>query len=296
MERSVGTLYLCATPIGNLEDITLRVLRVLREVDLIAAEDTRRARKLLSHFEIHTPVTSYFEHNRHSKGRYLIKLLEEGKNLALISDAGLPGISDPGAELVKEALDREIRVVALPGPSAAITALVVSGLPTRRFAFEGFLPSSAGPRRKRIRALIGEERTMIFYEAPHRLRQCLADMLEIWGDRRAAVARELTKYYEEVDRGSLSELVELYSKKEPRGEFTIVVEGAGCGAACQEPGHPGTAQEMSPARQVAELIASGLRKQEAIKKVARATGIPRREVYRAIVESREIPADEDEPI
>lgn len=276
-----GVLFLCATPIGNLEDITLRVLRVLREVDLIAAEDTRHTRKLLVHYDIHTPMTSYHEHNRHQKGLYLLRLLLAGQRIALVSDAGMPGISDPGEELVALAVSHDIPVVSLPGPSAALTALVASGLPTSSFCFEGFLPSAARARCRKLEMLKGERRTIIFYEAPHRLQEALADMLDVLGDRSLAIARELTKQYEEIWRGTLREAVEHFKQHTPRGEFTLVVSGAagkGEEGAQDEPW-----QKLSPVEHVAMLQARGMDKKEAIKEVARQRGLPRREVYNQVL-------------
>ncbi|BAF58247.1 MAG: 16S rRNA (cytidine(1402)-2'-O)-methyltransferase [Pelotomaculum sp.] len=286
MAGTKGVLYLCATPIGNLEDITLRALRVLREVDLIAAEDTRRTRKLLSHYGIHTPLTSYHQHNRRKKGEYLLDMLESGKNVALVTDAGLPGISDPGSELVKAALEKGIRTVPLPGPSAGITALVVSGLPSDLFVFAGFLPSSKKSRVKELQELRRQRGTLIFYEAPHRLKETLADVLEVLGDRPAAAARELTKVHEEVLRGPLSKLLEYFNEVEPQGEFTLVVAGAEAGDEAE--GVAGAARPgPDPAARVAMLEAEGMGRREAIKEVARLLGLSRREVYRLVVEAGE---------
>jgi 16S rRNA (cytidine1402-2'-O)-methyltransferase len=277
--ESRGTLYLCATPLGNLEDITLRALRILKEVDLIAAEDTRLTRRLLARYAIHTPLTSYHEHNKKKKGEHLLGLLRLGKQVALVTDAGLPGISDPGEEMVAAAVEEGIRVVPVPGPSAALTALIVSGLPASRFCFEGFLPADAGGREKRLQDLKAERRTLIFYEAPHRLRKTLAAMLSVLGDRRVAVARELTKVHEEVWRGNISAALEYF--REPRGEFTLVVEGAAEKAAGREP-----VSWPAVCREVNFLVAAGMDKREAIKETARKFGLPRREVYRALVEEK----------
>ena len=276
-----GTLYLCATPIGNLEDITLRVLRVLREVDLIAAEDTRHTRKLLAHYDIHTPLISYHEHNRLKQGAYLLEQLQSGRNVALVSDAGMPGISDPGEDLVSGAIARGITVVPCPGPSAALTALVASGLPASSFCFEGFLPAVAPARRRRLEKLKGEERTMIFYEAPHRLLKTLADMVEVLGDRPVTVARELTKLHEEFWRGTLSGAGEYFSGRPLKGEFTLVVAGrtgSNGGGAQPEPW-----EKLTPAEHVHMLCARGMPKKEAIKEVARLRGLPRREGYNHMV-------------
>ncbi|MCG9968771.1 16S rRNA (cytidine(1402)-2'-O)-methyltransferase [Pelotomaculum terephthalicicum JT] len=275
-----GTLYLCATPIGNLEDITLRALRVLREVDLIAAEDTRHTRKLLSRYDIHTPLTSYHEHNRQKKGGYLLDLLASGKQIALVTDAGMPGVSDPGTELVVSALKNNLKVVPVPGPSAGITALVVSGLPAGAFAFEGFLPAARKARRDKLAALSREPRTLIFYEAPHRLTATLADLQEVFGNRLMAAARELTKQHEEVVRGTVAEVLEHFRGKEPRGEFCLVLAGA-AGELLETAEK--TEVSLEPAEHVARLEAEGAGRKEAIRAVARAHGLPRREVYRAVV-------------
>ncbi|MDQ0285221.1 16S rRNA (cytidine1402-2'-O)-methyltransferase [Desulfofundulus luciae] len=276
-----GILFLCATPIGNLEDITLRVLRILREVDLIAAEDTRHTRKLLAHYDIHTPMVSYREHNRRQMGRHLLNLLAAGLKVALVSDAGMPGISDPGEELVSLAIGRGIPVVPLPGPNAALAALVASGLPTSSFCFEGFLPAAAGARRRKLQELKGERRTIIFYEAPHRLLECLSDMADIFGERQVAVARELTKKYEEIWRGTLPRAVEHFRLQSPRGEFTLVVAGAREGEVAD------TRDEswlgLSLQEHVALLQARGMGKKEAIREVARQRGMPRRDVYNQVV-------------
>ncbi|MHB1126076.1 MAG: 16S rRNA (cytidine(1402)-2'-O)-methyltransferase [Bacillota bacterium] len=283
MEQAVnakkGNLYLCATPIGNLEDITLRVLRVLKEVPLIAAEDTRHTRKLLNHFEIHTPLTSYHHHNRYSKGKELIAFMEGGDDLALVSDAGMPGISDPGYELVRDALEVGIRVIPLPGPSAAITALVVSGLPTERYAFEGFFPRQSKERRVTLERLRAEERTCVFYEAPHRLLETLEHINNIFPDRNVAVIREATKKFEEVIRGTPAIVLGHFRQKPPRGEITMVISGFS--------GRSPDVTVQAPAELAAEvdlLVQKGLDKKEAIKRVAVAQGIPKRDVYRAVIE------------
>lgn len=221
-----GTLYVVATPIGNLEDITQRALRVLGDVEIIAAEDTRRTRVLLNQYKIERPLTSFYEHNEAHKAPGLIKRLEEGASIALVSEAGTPAISDPGYRLIQLAIARGVPVVPIPGPSAIIAALAVSGLPTDRFVFEGFLPKKPGKRRKRLEALRGEARTVIFYESPRRLRALLWEILEMWGDRRVAVARELTKKFEEVVRGTIAEVHAHFAEHPPLGEVTIVVEGA----------------------------------------------------------------------
>ncbi|MGI6065934.1 MAG: 16S rRNA (cytidine(1402)-2'-O)-methyltransferase [Bacillota bacterium] len=268
----VGKLYLVGTPIGNLEDISFRALKVLKEVDIIAAEDTRHTRKLLNHFEIKTPLTSYYEHNKRAKGEYIISLLLEGKQVALVSDAGMPGISDPGEDIVRDAVSAGVSVSVIPGPNAALAALVISGLPSARFIFEGFLPREKKERKAILNKLCTEQRTMIFYEAPHRLTKTLEDLDKYFGDRRVAVVREITKKFEEIIRGSLKELINYYTKNLPRGEFTLVVAGA-----------PPAAVEVPDLNQLKEevnrLIDAGMPKKEAIKEVAHRYHIPKRTVY-----------------
>lgn len=279
-----GVLYLCATPIGNLEDITLRVLRVLQEVDLIAAEDTRHTRKLLNHYDIRAELTSYHDHNRRSKGENLLQQLAAGQNVALVSDAGMPGISDPGEELVVEALKRGIPVIPLPGPSALITALVVSGLAAERFVFEGFLPRKNKDRAGRLSELATEGRTIIIYEAPHRLIKTLEELLNCLGDRPACAARELTKRYEEVRRGSISQLLEHFSAHAPKGEFVLVVGGYSGSRETVAEGWED--RSLTPDEQVRILTDEGLSPNEAIKKVARLMGMPRRELYQRLKTNR----------
>lgn len=277
-----GTLYLCATPIGNLEDITLRVLRVLKEVDLIAAEDTRRTRKLLSYYRLSTPLTSYHQHNRGQKGEHLLRLLMSGKRVALVSDAGMPGISDPGAELVARALESGIPVVPLPGASAAITALVVSGLPCAAFVFEGFLPATKKARRNKLTGLEQENRTIVFYEAPHRVLETLADLLAIFGNRRMAVARELTKWHEEVVRGTVQEVLEYFRERPLQGEFTLVV--AGCTV---EKSDIACSPRKTPTEMVSFLESAGIERRQALREVARQYGVSRREIYKVILQEKE---------
>lgn len=272
-----GNLYLCATPVGNLADITLRALEVLRTVDLIAAEDTRHTRKLLSHYDIHTSLVSYHEHNKAAQGPWLLAQLQAGSNIAVVSDAGVPGIADPGADLVRQAVAAGIKVVPVPGANAALTALMAAGLPTERFVFVGFLP-----RQKRHRAaLLAQLRacpfTLIMYEAPHRLAATLAALREAWGDRPAVVARELTKYYEEFSRGTLASLHERWSQEAPRGEFTLVVAGDAMSAA---PAQPPAMDEAAAA--VRALLAAGQLPAAAVKAVARRTGVSRRELYQMV--------------
>lgn len=274
-----GTLYICATPIGNLEDITLRALRVLKEVDLIAAEDTRHTRKLLHHYDIHTPLTSYYEHNAREKGPFLLEQLRQGKSIALVSDAGTPGISDPGTLLIQAAVAAGIPVVPVPGVTAFVTALCVSGLPTDKFVFEGFLPRRDRERKKRLEDLRGEERTIIFYEAPHRLPATLKAIAEVMPRRRLVVARELTKQYEEIVRGTPAELRAHFEAHPPRGEFTLLLEGRPPEEAGDE---PAVEEIQDPAALVAALEEQGFDWQDAIKEAARRLGVSKREVYRAV--------------
>lgn len=223
--KTEGILYICGTPIGNLEDITLRVLKILKEVKLIAAEDTRHTKKLLNHYQINTKVTSYYEYNKIKKATYLVEMLKNSQDIALVSDAGMPGISDPGYVLVNLALKNNIKIIPIPGVSALITALVVSGLPTDKFVFEGFIPRKIKERKRYFQSIENEERTIIFYEAPHRLKRALKDMLDVWGERKIVIARELTKMYEEIIRGNLSQVLSEINTKEIKGEITLVVQG-----------------------------------------------------------------------
>ena len=267
----MGTLYVVGTPIGNLEDVSLRALRVLSEVDLIAAEDTRRTRKLLTRYEINTPLTSYHEHNKLTKLDELLSTLQQ-KDVALVSEAGMPGLSDPGYELIEAAIARGIPVVPVPGPSALITALVVSGLPTDSFLFLGFLPRRRKERRQLLASVARERRTLVAFEAPHRLRASLADLKAVLGDRRIAVARELTKMHEEVWRGSIGQALAHFEEKPPRGEFTLVIEGAREERVTWDEG-----QVMEA---LAKLVAEGLDKKEVVKAVSDLAGWPKREVYK----------------
>ena len=276
----MGTLYLVATPIGNLEDITLRALRVLKQVTLIAAEDTRTARKLLAHFDIATQVTSYFEHNKLAKLDRILAALERG-DVAVISEAGMPGLSDPGYELVRAALARDIRVVPIPGANALTAALVASGLPTNQFVYLGFLPRQPGARRKLLQAVADEPRTLVAYEAPHRLRASLDDIAEALGDRAVCIARELTKMYEEFFRGSVSEARTHFAKTAPRGEFTLVIQGK-----TEDEGRTTEKTAWDDARvreAVRDLIAAGMPRTDAVKRVARASGRDRRAVYQLAI-------------
>ena len=223
--KTEGILYICGTPIGNLEDVTLRALKILKEVKLIAAEDTRHTKKLLIHYQINTKVTSYHEYNKIKKAPYLVEILKNGQDVALVSDAGMPGISDPGYVLINLALNNNIKIIPVPGVSALITALVVSGLPTDKFVFEGFLSRKIKERKRYFKSIENEERTIIFYEAPHRLKRTLKDMLDVWGERKIVIARELTKKYEEIIRGNLSQVITEINTKEIKGEITLVVQG-----------------------------------------------------------------------
>jgi 16S rRNA (cytidine1402-2'-O)-methyltransferase len=261
-------LYLVGTPIGNLEDISLRALRVLREVRLIAAEDTRTTRKLLSHYSIKTPLTSFFQHSRPAK---LDRILEAAavEDVALVSEAGMPGISDPGYEVVTAALERQIEVIPVPGPSAALTALAISGLPSDRFLYLGFLPRTRPQRCRLLRSLADESATLVAFEAPHRLQASLQDLAQTLGDRRVAVARELTKLYEEVYRGTIRGAIEHFTQ--PRGEFTLVVEGNRAG--------PAAASADEVRRRLAVALAEGLGVRAAAARVAQETGWQKREVY-----------------
>lgn len=276
--KEKGTLYLCATPIGNLEDMTYRAVRILGEVDIIAAEDTRHTRELLTHFDIHTPLTSYHEHNKFEKGPELVEMLLEGKNVACVSDAGLPGICDPGSHLAGLAIEEGIVVSPVPGANAALSALIASGLDTTAFTFIGFLPKTAKKARETLSRAAAHEETLIFYEAPHHLKGTLKNLCEaLGGDRRAALGRELTKKFEEFRRGTLAELLAFYEENQPRGEFVIVVEGAK--AAPKEE----TAESLKPAELCKKLMAEGFGKKEAMREAAVRLGISRRDVYQALL-------------
>ncbi len=270
-EKPPGTLYIVSTPIGNLEDITLRSLRVLKEVDLIAAEDTRRTRRLLAHYGIHKPLISYHEYNRRMRERTLLLELREGKSIALVTDAGTPGISDPGEELVRRAIQEDIPLVPVPGPVALVAALSVSGLPTESFLFYGFLPSKAAARRKWLSSLKDRPETLVFYESPRRLASLLEDVAQVLGDRRVVVAREMTKVYEEVYRGTIPEILDRLGREEVKGEVTVILEG--CTSA--PPAEPAAVLEALKhySREM------GLSLKESIDRVADELGISRRQVY-----------------
>lgn len=276
-----GKLYLCATPIGNLEDITLRVLTTLKEVDLIAAEDTRHSIKLLNHFQIKTPMTSYHEYNKVEKARYLVEKLKEGLNLALVTDAGTPGISDPGEELVRQCYEAGIAVTSLPGPAACITALTVSGLGTRRFCFEAFLPAEKKERCRILEELKRETRTIIIYEAPHHLVKTIKELKEALGERKVAFCRELTKRYEEISPATFSEALERYSTEEPKGEFVLVIEGKPPKELIQEEQQAWEA--ISLEEHMERYLAAGMEKKQAMKEVAKDRGITKREVYQKLL-------------
>ena len=276
-----GRLYLCATPIGNLEDMTFRAVRVLREVDLIAAEDTRNSIKLLNHFEIKTPMTSYHEYNKIEKARYLIARMQEGKNVALITDAGTPGISDPGEDLVRLAYEAGIEVTSLPGACACVTALTLSGLPTRRFCFEAFLPADKKERQEILEELKTETRTIILYEAPHRLIKTLKDLLIALGDRRITLCRELTKRHETAFATTLQGALEFYETQEPKGECVIVMEGRSRKQMQEEKQQVWAQMELSEHMQL--YLEQGMDQKEAMKAVAKDRGIGKRDIYRMLL-------------
>jgi len=276
-----GTLYVVATPIGNLADITQRAIKILKDVELIACEDTRHTRKLLQHFGINTKTTSYHEHNENQRGDELLDLLKQGSDIAVVSDAGTPAISDPGFRLVRSAIENEITVVPVPGPSALITALVAAGLPTDEFFFAGFLPARASARQTRLRELASVPGTLIFYEAPHRLAATLKDAYETLGEREAVVARELTKLHEEVRRGRLSDLVEHYSQVEPRGEIVLLIDRNSI-----ETGEAESNSERSVGELVAQFEAEGIDHRAALKKAARELKLSRAEAYRKLQAER----------
>lgn len=278
-----GKLYLCATPIGNLEDITYRVLRTLKEVDLIAAEDTRNSIKLLNHFDIKTPMTSYHEYNKIEKAYQLVDKLREGMNIALITDAGTPGISDPGEDLVRICYEEGIEVTSLPGPAACITALTMSGLPTRRFAFEAFLPRDKKERADVLAQLKNETRTIILYEAPHHLVKTLEELYVNLGDRKTAVCRELTKRYEEKTLTTISECLDYYKDNEPRGEYVLVIDGKTFEELRKEEQKSWESMSLEEHMEVYE--SQGIDHKEAMKLVAKDRGISKRDVYQALLDS-----------
>lgn len=277
-----GTLYLCATPIGNLEDMTFRCVRILKEVNLIAAEDTRNSIRLLNHFEIKTPMTSYHEYNKIEKGRKLVEKLREGTDIALITDAGTPGISDPGEELVRMCREEGIPVTAVPGAAACVTALTISGLSTRRFAFEAFLPTEKKERQQILEELKQETRTIVLYEAPHRLVKTLRLLLETLGDRQVRVCRELTKKHETVYENTLSGAVSYYEEQEPKGECVLVIAGKSREEIRRE--EQMQWEEMTLEEHMEKYLSEGMDRKEAMKQVAKDRGIGKREVYRALLQ------------
>ena len=266
-----GTLYIVGTPIGNLEDMTFRAVRILQAVDAIAAEDTRHTGKLLHHFQITTPQISYHEHNRITRTGELVERLQQGQAIALVSDAGMPGISDPGYELVKACVEAGLTVVPIPGCSAVVAALIASGLPSDRFVFEGFLPAKPKDRRAHLERLTSESRTLVFYEAPHRLRQTLQDLGVLGGDRAIVLARELTKLHEEFWRGTIAEAIDHYRDREPMGEFTLVLAGAEL--------NPLLLSDDALKAELQTLINQGISRSEASRQLAQQTALPRRQIY-----------------
>ncbi|KJF27185.1 methyltransferase [Clostridium aceticum] len=279
---SKGKLYICPTPIGNLEDITLRVLRTLKEVDIIAAEDTRHTINLLRHFSIQKPLTSYHEHNEKNKSQYLIDKLLEGESIALVSDAGMPGISDPGEVLIKACIQQDIPFEVLPGATASILALVASGLSTRRFAFEGFLDRDRKKRKERLEKIKLEDRTLVFYEAPHRVADTLQDMIDILGNREAVIARELTKKYEEFIRGRLNEVYQYLQENPPKGEMVLLCGGISLEEEVRR--EQETFQHLTIREHISSFMEEGLEKKEAIKKVAKLRKIPKSDVYKESID------------
>ena len=277
-----GTLYLVATPIGNLEDMTFRAIRTLKEVDLIAAEDTRNSIKLLNHFEIQTPMTSYHEYNKFDKGRKLVEKLEEGLDIAVVTDAGTPGISDPGEELVKMCYETGIRVTSVPGPAACVTALTMSGLPTRRFAFEAFLPTDKKEREEVLKEMAAETRTIVMYEAPHRLVKTLKLLSERLGDRKVTVCRELTKKHETAFHTTIDELIIRYENEKPLGECVLVIEGKSRQELKEE--EMASWEEISIEEHMEIYEKQGFSRKDAMKKVAKDRGVSKREIYQYLVQ------------
>lgn len=282
MLEEPGVLYLCATPIGNLEDMTYRAVRVLSEVELIAAEDTRHTRKLLSHFDIHTRLLSYHEHNKVTRGPEIIAKLVAGQDIAVVSDAGLPGISDPGSDLVALAVEAGIKVIPLPGANAALSALVASGVDTTLFTFLGFLPKNKKKRRELLASFSATPYTMVFYESPHRIKQTLTELNGVFGERPAVAARELTKKFEEFVRGTLGSLADHFTQNDPRGEFTLIVGGqkADLSTEIVTDGQ----EQLSIEDAVLTLMETGVAKKDAIKAIAKQRNLPKREVYQATLE------------
>ena len=276
-----GKLYLCATPIGNLEDITYRVVRTLNEVDLIGAEDTRNSIKLLNHFDIKSPMTSYHEFNKYDKAKQLVEMMKEGKNIAIITDAGTPGISDPGEEVVRQCFEAGIQVTSLPGPAACITALTMSGQKTRRFCFEAFLPKDKKEKVAVLEELKNETRTIIIYEAPHRLARTLKELRETLGNRQLTLCRELTKKYEEADKTTIDQAIEKYNEKEPRGEYVLVIEGKSQEEIQEE--NKQKWESMTIEEHMEYYISQGNDKKSAMKLVAKDRGVSKRDIYNQLI-------------
>lgn len=276
-----GKLYLCATPIGNLEDITYRVVRTLNEVDLIGAEDTRNSIKLLNHFDIKTPMTSYHEFNKYDKAKQLVEMMKEGKKIAIITDAGTPGISDPGEEVVRQCFEAGIQVTSLPGPAACITALTMSGQKTRRFCFEAFLPKDKKEKVAVLEELKNETRTIIIYEAPHRLARTLKELRETLGNRQLTLCRELTKKYEEADKTTIDRAIEKYNEKEPRGEYVLVIEGKSQEEIQEE--NKQKWESMTIEEHMEYYISQGNDKKSAMKLVAKDRGVSKRDIYNQLI-------------
>lgn len=285
-QKQVGCLYLCATPIGNLEDITLRVLRILKEVDLIAAEDTRNSVHLLQHFDIHTPMTSYHEFNKIEKAYQLIEKMKKGTRVALITDAGTPGISDPGEELVRLCREQGIPVTSLPGAAACITALSMSGLSSRRFTFEAFLPREKKARLTVLKELEHDTRTIILYEAPHHLKKTLKELYQVLGNRRISVCRELTKKFETVFLTTLEHALDFYNKEEPRGEFVLILEGCSREKLVEE--ERDRWKQLSVSEHMEYYLNQGLDQKTAMKQVAKDRGVGKREIYQMILEEKHV--------
>lgn len=277
-----GTLYLCATPIGNLEDMTFRAVRILKEADLIAAEDTRNSIKLLNHYDIHTRMTSYHEYNKIDKAIYLIRQLSEGKNVALITDAGTPGISDPGEELVRRCQEAGICVTSVPGACAAINALILSGQSTRRFVFEGFLPHDSKERKEALARMKEDTRTLIVYEAPHHLKKTLKLLLDELGDRKITLCRELTKRYESIRAGRISQMIEMTESQEPRGEYVLVIQGKDPEEILLESRQRW--EKLSLEEHMEYYESQGIDRKTAMKKVAKDLGVTRRDIYQKLLE------------
>ena len=276
-----GKLYLCATPIGNLEDITYRVVRTLNEVDLIGAEDTRNSIKLLNHFDIKTPMTSYHEFNKYDKAKQLVEMMKEGKNIAIITDAGTPGISDPGEEVVRQCFEAGIQVTSLPGPAACITALTMSGQKTRRFCFEAFLPKDKKEKVAVLEELKNETRTIIIYEAPHRLARTLKELRATIVNRKLTLCRELTKKYEEADKTTIDQAIEKYNEKEPRGEYVLVIEGKSQEEIQEE--NKQKWESMTIEEHMEYYISQGNDKKSAMKLVAKDRGVSKRDIYNQLI-------------